>query len=1174
MNAHRCVAVALGVMLMAGCSRGDLESLELGRISQGATLAQKSLAIESGPPSGGDNFGRAVATTGSIVVVGASFDDATGPEDGLVHVYDSSGAHLFDLSSTRSGFGAALAVGGGVIAVGSRSGDVDLFDASSALFLRSILGPGISAPVIAIEGGILAIADPTSDLGAPDAGIVRLFDVATGALLRQVDNPSPVAGDQFGSSVALAGGRLFVGVPRDDTGALNAGVVEVFTVSTGTNERTIPNPLPNISDFFGGSLSATSLRLLVGAHNDRDIPGGAFYFEASTGALFDTLTNPSGNLGEEFGGSVSLESSFDLLVGTPGATVGGIEDAGAVYHFLPGGALIETLTDLDPREADRFGEELASVPNRLVVGAPLDDSDAPNAGSAALHVLSSSNVTPLVNPSVDSNAEFGGSIAIEGELMVVGARNAGVSQYGAASLVHVPTAAVLTNFDNPTALSSSDEYGMDVDFDGEVVAVSARRGNGNFGSVSLYRIFEPEAFASFSNPGLLTDDYGTSISLEGGLVLVGAPLEDTGASDAGVAYLHDAATGGAIRTLLNPTPAASEQFAFQVQLSEGLALVSEPREGEGVVHVFDAATGALLRSIVDPDPNSSQFGNSFSAHGGRVAIADLGSDTFHVFDLATGALLSGPLTGSTLAMTAQLIVAGSPDIVRVYHPETFELLASVSNPEPDFFAGDGWGTSVAAWGSTFAIGAPFDDAAFTNGGAVYAYTLGNQTPVAAADAVAGTEDVVLPIPRATLSANDTDGDGDALVVVEVGLPSHGTAVISGADVVYTPAADFNGSDAFSYTVRDASGATATAMVVVTVAPANDDPVAAPETVLAVEDTPLTIAVTANDGDLDGDPLAVSIVTQASNGTAVVSGTYVLYTPAADHAGNDSFVYQVADGAGGTATALVTVSVVGVNDGPPTLVAVLSPLDGETVATGTPVLEVDNATDSDGGALVYEFQVDVEPTFATSALLSSGEIAEGTGSTSWTVPAQLDEDRRYWWRARARDAGFPGEWVTASLRVSRQNDAPGAPSPLGPLDAVTPGGTPTLTIANAADPEGDALTYEFEVRTDDTEATVVASHTGIGEGAGGQTSVTLTEALREGGAFVWRARAVDTSTSAGPWSADARFSVDSDEGGGGGGGGCGCAIGGAREARPSALGIGLAALGLAAVLRTRRRASRE
>ena len=103
-----------------------------------------------------------------------------------------------------------------------------------------------------------------------------------------------------------------------------------------------------------------------------------------------------------------------------------------------------------------------------------------------------------------------------------------------------------------------------------------------------------------------------------------------------------------------------------------------------------------------------------------------------------------------------------------------------------------------------------------------------------------------------------------------------------------------------------------------------------------------------------------------------------------------------------------------------------------------------------------------------------------------------------------------------------NEAPGAPVPLDPVDGRTVGtDTPALLLRNAADPDGDALTYEIAVR--DAAGAVVAAATGIASGADA-TAWTVTTALAENQAFTWSARASDAELQ-GPWSAPAAFRVD-------------------------------------------------
>jgi len=165
--------------------------------------------------------------------------------------------------------------------------------------------------------------------------------------------------------------------------------------------------------------------------------------------------------------------------------------------------------------------------------------------------------------------------------------------------------------------------------------------------------------------------------------------------------------------------------------------------------------------------------------------------------------------------------------------------------------------------------------------------------------------------------NDTDVDGGALTATAVAQPAHGnTTLEAGGTVRYTPARDYAGPDAFTYTVADGVGVTATGNVSVTVTPVNDAPVAVADAATTPEDTAITLALAANDTDVDGDALAVVAVGQPTLGTATLAGDgSVQYTPAANVYGVDSFTYTVGDGADGTATGTATVTVSAVNDAP-------------------------------------------------------------------------------------------------------------------------------------------------------------------------------------------------------------------------------------------------------------------
>src|SRR5207245_1587970 len=190
----------------------------------------------------------------------------------------------------------------------------------------------------------------------------------------------------------------------------------------------------------------------------------------------------------------------------------------------------------------------------------------------------------------------------------------------------------------------------------------------------------------------------------------------------------------------------------------------------------------------------------------------------------------------------------------------------------------------------------------------------NDAPVANDDNATTNEDTTALV---TVLANDTDVDGDTLTVTGVTQGAHGSVAINAyCSVRYTPDANFNGNDHFTYTVSDGHGGTATASVNIVINPVNDAPVAGNDAATIDEDTSATVNVLANDTDVDGDTLAVAGVTQGAHGAVVVNAdASAPYSPAANYNGSDQFTYTVSDGHGGTATGTVTVVVNPVNDAP-------------------------------------------------------------------------------------------------------------------------------------------------------------------------------------------------------------------------------------------------------------------
>ena len=122
----------------------------------------------------------------------------------------------------------------------------------------------------------------------------------------------------------------------------------------------------------------------------------------------------------------------------------------------------------------------------------------------------------------------------------------------------------------------------------------------------------------------------------------------------------------------------------------------------------------------------------------------------------------------------------------------------------------------------------------------------------------------------------SDADGDELTYALVTQPSNGVASLSGSTVTYTPEADYNGSDSFTFTASDGFASSSAATVSITVTPVNDTPTATAQSVAVPESS--TYKITLVGKDLEGDALTYSLSTQPSHGSAFLSGSVVTYEP--------------------------------------------------------------------------------------------------------------------------------------------------------------------------------------------------------------------------------------------------------------------------------------------------------
>ncbi len=326
----------------------------------------------------------------------------------------------------------------------------------------------------------------------------------------------------------------------------------------------------------------------------------------------------------------------------------------------------------------------------------------------------------------------------------------------------------------------------------------------------------------------------------------------------------------------------------------------------------------------------------------------------------------------------------------------------------------------------------------------------NDAPAPVNDTVTTAEDTTIRVRFSDLLANDVDSDGDALRVVAVSNAtggSFGELCLPCGRIDFVPAANFNGVGGFDYTVEDAAGVQRTAHVTVTVTAINDAPVAADDSLNSLAGAVLDIdpaTLTANDADVENNPLSVIAVSNPANGTVSLSGGRIRFEPAAGFLGVAGFDVTISDGAGGTATSHVTVTVTAVNAAPVAVDDVLTLRFGDPLRITAAMLTA-NDSDADGDPL----------TLVSLSNPSIGTLsAQADGSYIFNAPALSAAD------ATLTYVIADGRGGTDSGRLTIRPQANRAPVVVA-TSASTPEDTPLVVsiaslLANASDADGDAL----------------------------------------------------------------------------------------------------------------------
>ena len=420
----------------------------------------------------------------------------------------------------------------------------------------------------------------------------------------------------FGHAIGLHD-ELAIVSALGDRSEREDGSVYVFNARTGVQqvriEDTSPNAMATGVEYaqFGRSVALSGGLALIasGVHFDiENYQNHAFLYDALTGIFLRELI-PAGTAKPMNNFSVDMDGELAIIGASHATDIDTAEntEAGAAFVFgVPSGEQMQLLRAPDGHPWDGFGESVALNEGFALVGAPSVDDDG-FAGAAYLFHAQTGQLLSKLIPSVRSRSDrFGAAVALEGEIVVVGAPFLSFPPY-----------------------ASDEPHG----------AVSVfNRTTGN----ELFRLTakEPAAGAGF----------GASVSVSNGRILIGSPSSCSGFGPSSpAAYLFSATTGELLQEI-SPTGFDIGCFAGAVALSGSRALVGSEEYFSGSAYLFDSLERGPFREVAGLVAIEAEHFDSATSASGHSWSSSLVQPGF----AGVSAMRSLPNSGTTIVSDAAL----------------------------------------------------------------------------------------------------------------------------------------------------------------------------------------------------------------------------------------------------------------------------------------------------------------------------------------------------------------------------------------------------------------------------------------------------------------------------------------------------------------------------------------
>jgi hypothetical protein len=549
--------------------------------------------------------------------------------------------------------------------------------------------------------------------------------------------------DDFGRSVAISADTIVVGAPNEAGIGNQRGAAYVFqrnqdgADSWGEVTKLTASDAEDI-DRFGGSVAISGDTVVVGARLEDGVGnarGAAYLFERNQGGLdswgeVQKLTASDGADGNEFGGSVAISGDIVVVGAHRQSGGGGLRGAAYVFERNQGGAdvwgEVEKLAASDAEDNDRFGCSVAISGETVVVGALYEGGAGRYRGAAYVFERNQGGadnwgeVQKLTASDAADNDEFGNSVAISGDTVVVGASGEdGTGSTRGAAYVFGRNQDGADGWGEVAKLTASDagdydRFGNSTAIGGDTVVIGAFWEDGageNRGAAYVFSRNQGGAdqwdevtklTASDATDG---DRLGGSVGISGDRVVVGA--DGVGLSQ-GAAYLFEG--GGRWEEVASPRASDAENddlFGYSAAISGDTAVVGAYAEdgagsNRGAAYVFARnqgqadGWGEVTRLTASDAQDEDYFGVSVAISGDTVVVGAYVEDG------------AGSDRGAAYVFTRNKDGADNWGQVTKLTP---------SDPED----GDRFGHLVAISGDTIVVGAHREDGAGDRRGAAYVF---------------------------------------------------------------------------------------------------------------------------------------------------------------------------------------------------------------------------------------------------------------------------------------------------------------------------------------------------------------------------------------------------------------------------------------------------------------------